>query len=101
MTDERHEVEDRRQESSFKKNFSSILTGAFVIALTATAGILYSFGNTVNGVVITQAYIIKQVDTVIAQLILDRADRVTRIEYNDLRERIRAIERKEFIEGRK
>ena len=101
MTDERHEVEDRRQESSFQKNFSSIITAVFVLALGATGGILYSFGNTVNGVVITQAYIIKQVDTVIAQLILDRADRVTRIEYNDLRERIRAIERKEFIEGRK
>ena len=100
MTDERHEVEDRREGSTWEKHFSTIATALILTALISTGGILYSFGNTLNKVVIISDYTSKQLEDLSDQMKIERADRVNRNDFVELRERVRALERKDFS-GRK
>ena len=87
-------TDDRRNSSTWEKHFSTIATTLILAAMMFTGGTLYAFGNKLTEVVITANYTSKQLQELSDQMKLERAELVNRNDFVELRERVRALERK-------
>ena len=95
MTDNRRSEEDRRDRvpSTWERHFSTIATTLILAAMMFTGGTLYAFGNKLTEVVVRSDYTNVQLTTMSEQLRSDRLDRVNRLDFVELRERVRTLER--------
>ena len=86
-------IEERRS-TALELHFSTMAIAVILAALIFTSGTMYSFGTKLVEYGIAQKYMNEKLTELTNQLKEDRADRVTRIDFIELRERVRVLEKK-------